>query len=464
MKKIFRLLIIAVLICSSLATKAQNDGIGFTLLPQMPYSNYYNPGINVPYRGMVGMAFSNVNAAVFNSSIKYNDMLGKNETVIDGVALVNNLDEFDNVFNTSISLDFANAGFRVSRFFINIDWRLRMNTDLNYSRDFLGFFVFGNGHYMGNDNPCDFKLGMDVTMFSELALGVQAKVNDRLTLGMRPKVLFGLANVSIDNGKTKIYTDPNSYIMTADVDLNVKAATVLQVEGENLDDFLKSMDSVASNRLYDLSENIGYGLDLGASYTINKHFGVAAGIYDLGFIRWTETKTKTIERNNVMLNDGLFDDLDEIKTMELDYSSMVEDIAKEVWGDVFMEKGKDYNTYLKTRLMLQGYFELCPMLRATAIGQMYFVKDQVYPALTLAYSGVFLNHINLMLNCTLSDYTGTAVGVGLGLHAGAFNIYAVTDNILCVTKLGSPALEMTSAYRTANIRAGIVWTIGKYNE
>ena len=114
--------------------------------------------------------------------------------------------------------------------------------------------------------------------------------------------------------------------------------------------------------------------------------------------------------------------------------------------------------------MLQGYFELCPMLRATVIGQMYFVKDQVYPAVTLAYSGVFLNHINLMLNCTLSDYTGTAVGVGFGLHAGPFNIYAVTDNILCVTKFGSPALEMTSAYRTANFRTGIVWTIGKYNE
>ena len=464
MKRIYRFLIIAVFICSSLVTKAQNDGIGFTLLPQMPYSNYYNPGIAVPYRGIVGVAFSNVNVAAYNSSIKYKNMFGDDKTVIDAVNLVNNLNEYDNVFNTSLTLDFANAGFRVNRFFINIDWRMRMNTNLNYSRDFLGFFVFGNGYYMGQDNPCDFKLGMDVTLFSELALGVQWRLTDRLTIGARPKLLFGLANVTIDNGKTKIYTDPNTYNMTADVDLTVKAATVLQVEGDNLDDFFKSFDSVAVNRLFDLSENIGYGIDLGASYSFNNHFGLAAGIYDLGFIRWTEAKSKTIEKTNVTLNDGLFDDLDGIKTMELDYQAMVEDIAKEVWGEVFMEKTKDYNTYLKTRLMLQGYFELCPMLRATAVGQLYFVKNKVYPAVTLAYSGVFLNHINLMLNCTMSKYTGTAVGVGFGLHAGPFNIYAVTDNILCVSKFGSNILEVSSAYRTANIRAGIVWTIGKYNQ
>lgn len=464
MKKIYRFLIIATLVCSTFVTKAQNDGIGFTLLPQMPYSNYYNPAINVPYRGIVGVGLSNVNLALFNSSVSYNNLFGNDESVIDGVKLVNSLNEYDNVFNTSFSLDFANAGFRVNRFFINIDWRMRMNTDLKYSRDFVGFFVYGNGHYMGYDNPCDFNLGTEMTLFSELAVGVQAKINDRLTIGARPKVLFGLANVAIDNEKTKVYTDPNSYIMTADVNLNIKAATVLQADGDNLNDLLKSLDSVAANRMFDLGENIGYGIDLGASYTINNHFGVAAGIYDLGFIRWTETKTKTIERNNVTLNDGLFENLTDFTDLELDYKTMIKDIANEVWGDTFMEDGADYNTYLKTRLMLQGYFELCPMLRATAIGQLYYVKGKAHPALTLAYSGVFAKHINLMLNCTMSKYTGTAVGLGFGLHAGPFNIYAVTDNILCVTKFGSTAIEMSSAYRTANIRAGIVWTIGKYNE
>lgn len=464
MKKIYRFLIIAVLICSSLVTKAQNDGIGFTLLPQMPYANYYNPAINVPYRGLVGVAFSNFNMAMYNSSMRYSNLTTSDPAVLDGVKFVNSLDEYNNVLNTNISLDFANAGFRVNRFFVNIDWRLRMNTDLKYSRDFVGFFVLGNGHYMGNANPCDFNLGIDATVFHELALGVQWKITDCLTIGVRPKLLFGLANVVVDNEKTRVYTDPNTYFMTADVNLNVKAATVLQVEADNLKDLMNSLDSIASNRLFDLDENIGYGLDFGFSYDFNQHFGIAGGVYDLGVIRWTDAKYKTVEKNNVTINDGFFDDLDDVKNMELDYKTMVKDIAEEVWGEVFLEKGRNYNTYLKTRLMCQGYFELCPMLRATAIGQLYIVKGEIRPALTLAYSGVFLNHINLMLNCTMSKYTGTTAGIGFGLHAGPFNIYAVTDNILCVATFNDSPLEMSSTYKTANIRAGIVWTIGKYNQ
>ena len=107
MKKIYRFLIIAVLICSSLVTKAQNDGIGFTLLPQMPYSNYYNPGIAVPYRGIVGVAFSNVNVAAYNSSIKYKNMFGDDKTVIDAVNLVNNLNEYESKCQEFCSRRFA---------------------------------------------------------------------------------------------------------------------------------------------------------------------------------------------------------------------------------------------------------------------------------------------------------------------------------------------------------------------
>jgi len=62
----------------------------------------------------------------------------------------------------------------------------------------------------------------------------------------------------------------------------------------------------------------------------------------------------------------------------------------------------------------------------------------------------------------MSKYTGTAMGAGIGVHFGAFNFYAVTDNILCVAKIGAPALELASTYRQANARIGIVFTFGQY--
>jgi hypothetical protein len=218
------------------------------------------------------------------------------------------------------------------------------------------------------------------------------------------------------------------------------------------------IDSVTSKDLLDFGENIGFGVDFGASYIIDEHFGVAAGVYDLGYIKWTDAKVKRVEKSNVTLNDALFNDYSQLTTFEIDYKSMVQDVIDEVWGNEVLENGADYKTYLKTRLMIQGYYELNPMVRATAIGQLYFDKGKVHPALTIAYSGCFWNHLNLTVNCTLSKYTGTGMGIGIGGHFGPFNIYAVTDNFLNVTKIGAPALELASSFRQANARFGIVWS------
>lgn len=457
MKKLYKYLMVIALACLSLVSKAQNDGIGFTLLPQMPYANYYNPGIRVQNNGIVGVLIPNMNISMYNSSIRYKNLYGSRQNVIDAVKLVNSLND-DNFINANLSMDIVNVGFRVQKLFFNIDWRMRMQGQFTYSQDFLGFFVFGNAHYMGADNPCDFTMGLDVSAFQEIGVSAQYNVNDKLTIGIRPKVLSGIANISLDNKETKIYTDPNTYAISADVNLNIKAASLLEGDINKIGDITKILDSVTAQDMLDFGENIGFGVDFGASYIINEHWGVAAGVYDLGYIKWTDTKVKTVDKDNLSINDALFDDYHDLTDFNLDYKSMVDDIISEVWGEELLEKGEDYKTYLKTRFMAQGYYEYNPMVRFTGIGQLYFNKGKVHPALTLAYSGQFWDHLNLMANCTFSKYTGTGVGLGIGGHFGTFNIFAVTDNVLNVAKIAAPLLEKASTYKQANIRLGIVFS------
>jgi len=191
---------------------------------------------------------------------------------------------------------------------------------------------------------------------------------------------------------------------------------------------------------------------------------VAAGVYDLGYIKWRDAKVKKVEKTNVSVNDQLFDDYKDLKDLKLDYSSMLNDVVDAVWGNDSLEAGNEYKTSLKTRIMLQGYYELNPMVRFTAIGQLYKMRNGMKPAITLAYSGAFWNHLNLSLSYTLSNYTGSALGLGIGFHAGPFNIYAVSDNILATTKIASPVVEFATAYQTSGFRFGIVWTIGQYQK
>ena len=466
MKKIYRFLIVAALLCSSLMSKAQNDGITFTLLPQMPYANYLNPGIRVPYNGLFGVGISNINFSIFNSSVKYENIFStndNNEEVIDAAKLVNSLQEQDNFINTNFSFEIFNIGFRVNKLFFNIDWRTKMNVELQYSKDFVGLFVFGNGHYLGQDNPCDFNIGAEATMYTEIGLGIQYDINKHLTVGIHPKVIGGIANAVIKNDKTKIYTDADSYAISADLNLDIKAASVLKTDVRRIGDLYTAFEGVNIQDMFSFTENYGYGIDFGASYVFNRHFGLAAGVYDLGVIKWRDAKVKNKETTGMMLNNSLFNSINDLKDLKLDYATMMNSVVDAVWGNDSLYKGDDYKTYLKTRIMFQGYAELFPALRLTAIAQMYYVKGQMRPALTLAYSGSFLRFINLTVSYTNSKYAGSTIGAGVGIHLGPLNVYAVTDNIMIATKIASPTVELATTYNAANFRLGFVLTIGKFH-
>ena len=464
MKKLYKFLIAAALICTSYFAKAQNDGLTFTLLPQMPYTNYINPGIRVPYNGFFGLGVSNIAYSIYNSSIKYNNLFSttsSGEEVVDAVKLVNSLEEQGNFIQTKFSFDILNIGFRAKKMFVNIDWRTKMDMEYQYSKDFLGFFVLGNGHYLGQDNPCDFNVGIDATIYSEIGVGIQFDVNKHLTVGIHPKIIGGIANAVVKNDKTRIITDENTYALSADMNLDIRAASILKAEVNTIDDITNVFEKASIQDVFSVTENYGYGIDFGASYVFNKHFGVAAGVYDLGFIQWRESKRKYKETEGLQINDALFHNINEVADMNLDYGTMVDKIVNAVWGNDSLYKGDDYKTYLKTKIMFQGYAELAPVLRLTAIAQAYYVNGQLRPAMTLAYSGSFLNFINLTVSYTNSKYAGSSIGAGVGIHIGMLNLYAVTDNIMIATKIASPTIEMATAYPSANFRLGFILTFGK---
>ena len=60
----------------------------------------------------------------------------------------------------------------------------------------------------------------------------------------------------------------------------------------------------------------------------------------------------------------------------------------------------------------------------------------------------------------MSKYSGNSIGAGIGFNIGPLNIYAVTDNIMIVSKLNASKMEMFTSYEATNIRMGLVLTFG----
>ncbi|MBR4155263.1 MAG: hypothetical protein IKU01_00980 [Bacteroidales bacterium] len=467
MKKIYKFLIITVLAFVTLTAKAQNDGISLTLLPNFSYNNFYNPGVPVTSNGYFGVGLSNINLSVYNSNIKYNNLYEFSDgmpVAFDANKFLNSLDENENFINTNFSLDIARFGFRIGKLFTSFDWRLRYNGEFCYSRDFLGFFINGNGNYLGHDNPADFSIGVDVNAFTEMALGLQYQINDKLTIGIRPKFLVGMANISVDDKDTKIYTDENTYSMTADVNINMKASTILKVDDiyrmSDYAQYFGEMDEFVFENVFDIKDNYGYGIDFGASYVFSKRLGVSAGVYDLGFIKWKHSKEKHIHKDNVVVNDAIIDDFEDLLNMELNFDELYSDLIGNIWDNDSLYDGEGYKTSLKTRIMLQGYYELCPLIRFSAVSQLYYINKQFRPTLTLAYSGSIWRFLNFTASYTLSKYSGNSVGAGVGINFGSLNLYAVTDNVMILSKVKASTMEMLTSYNAANVRFGIIFSFG----
>lgn len=467
MKKISRLFIIIVLLLSTVTSKAQSDAMSLTLLPNSSYGNLYNPSIPIDSKFVISAVFSNIGFSVHNSSVRYHNLYN----FVDGVPVafnanqfINSLDEHDNLINSNFSLDILRLGFKAGKLSVDLNWRYKYNGELHYSKDFLGFFINGNGNYLGQDNPADFSIGADFNMYSEMALGLRYEINDKLAIGIRPKLLMGTANLSINDDGTKIYTDENTYEMTADVNINIKAATMLKLENINtfsdFSNYFDEMDTLILDNLFDVKENIGFGIDFGALYTFNEHFGVAAGVYDLGYIKWKNSKVKQNQKDNVVVNDALIDDFEDLLNMDIEFSDLYSNLMEDVWDNDSIYDGGEYKTSLKTKVMLQAYYEFSPFARFTAIGQFYYAKEKLRPALTLAYSGSLYRYLNLSASYTLSKYSGSTLGLGIGVNIKNFNIFVATDNIMIVSKYNAPIMEMLTSYKSANIRFGIFASFG----
>lgn len=469
MKNLYRFISVLAVVASVVSANAQNEGMSLSYLKMMPNSGLFNPGERVNYNAYFGLAVSNISWSSYNSAVKLEDMFRINNGVMDAITLnkfFDNLSEKDNRLNANTTVDIFNVGFRVKSLFVSLDCRVNFDLSYGFSKDFLGFFVRGNGYYSGIDNMANMDSDLDGLVYNEIGIGVQYDINKKLTVGVRPKLLAGILNIETKSAKANIYTDPENYNLIAhSVDFEVNTSSIFKKKVYCLDDVSTLFDDFDMSSSLEFTKNIGFGIDLGASYKLNDHVGFGASVLDLGFISWKDNMKLDNHINTPDTLQALFTNLDDVLNMDVDFESLLDDIVNNVFGNDSLSEGDDYTTFLNSRFVLNGYYEINNMARFTGTAQLITKYKMMYPSFTVAYSGEFFKFLNVTTNFTYSSLIGSAVGLGLGFHAGAFNFYAVTDNVLVTKSIfanSSDSMLTEAMLSTTSFRAGIVFSIGKY--
>ena len=461
MKKILLTLLVGV--CYVLSVNGQVlDVTHFMRISPFQHNNL--PSSSTIYNGYLSLPTGNIQVGVNLGAIRYKNLFETDEegypTVLTATKFVNSLSD-KNYIGVYDDIELFGMGFRIKdRFFLTIDYRLRANMNFTYSRDVLGLPIYGNMAYV--DNPADLNLSINMNAYQELGASFRHKVNDKISWGVRPKVLFGIANVNTEAFSAQVSTDPTDYAISMTYAAAMRAAAIVPftMTFNPQDGFQLDMDYNAKNILSNAFKNVGFGIDLGFSYKFKESFGLSAGVLDLGFINW---KTSTVSlRSSLDDAGGLYNEgtltfsgltQSDVQSLMDNGISGILDTLAEYFPMEIAPTGK-YTTALTPRVVLQADYEFAKYHRVSAATQFRFAKNYFQPSLTLAYDGCFFNSIDVCVAYTIQRNSYDNLGVGLGFNLGFLNIYAGTQNIIAAFSVKN-ASQLTAT-------AGVVFNWGHY--
>jgi hypothetical protein len=292
MKKIFLIGLMGLMtLAGSNVARAQYDETNnmFYHMLRTPQSNLLNPAFfptnSSWYITLPGADIQFGSPVAVSDFIKYDRV--NERTVINLDSMMNNLTN-DNKFRLGANVNLLGFGFKVNNTFINFNTRLINHVSVGFPVDMVEALRIGNIDAAGNVRPVVEMLDGDVlnaTSYLETGLGVIQRFEPiNLTVGVRAKLLFGVANVQTDNTRLVFNTSPNLDTVTAHMYYEIQSATCAPYDTTQKK-FIFNLGDVLGNA------NTGIAFDLGARYDWGP-FSFSFSINDLtGGIHW---------KNNVM--------------------------------------------------------------------------------------------------------------------------------------------------------------------
>jgi len=408
----------------------------------LPQNHLANPAMRPGNSAYFGLpVISGINLNLNNNFVNFSDIfrIGSSDSIISILHPDFDVDSFlDDINNKNsiepqFSIPLFGLGFSVgNNSYINFDIIDRVEGNLVIPGDLFELALRGNEAFKGSTIDLSSLRG-DLRYFREFGLGFSNDVTDKLRIGIRAKVLFGIAGAHIDNKALGItISDTYTHTLDADVMLNISAPVNVYVDDENkldsilIDDETFETRSGVSGFLKGAS-NIGMGLDLGVIYDLTDNISLSAAITDIGFISWKANPS------NLGVN-GHFEfsgfDMTEVingtKTFDELGGEMVDSLADSFR---FSYSNNPFTTYLPPKVYLGANLSLTNYFSVGLLSYTQIIGEQVKESITMSGNFNFSNIIATSISYTASNHRFDNLGLGLYFRPGIFQFYVLSDRI-----------------------------------
>lgn len=404
-------------------------------------------------------ALGNINIRTMGNfgleSILYENKWGGKKTTtfmnpnISTSEALSNFSTGDNQLLGNFRLTILSAGFKAFGGYNTIE--LNSKTNLGASLPY-GLFEFAKN--IGNKTYDIGNISVNAQSYMELGLGHSRDINEKLRVGAKVKLLFGVARADfkMENIKADLAADDKWTI-------SGQAQADVMMKGFKFESEQKEYESKPGTyrEITDIDIDgaglggFGLALDLGGVYKVNNDITVSAAVNDLGFISWsnhamakssgTPFTFNGFKDMGVTAGDNTFDNqADSYGDQLADFTNL------EDWGD---QGGT--TTGIGATINVAGEYIL-PVYRQVSFGLLSSTRlngDFTWTEARLSANYRPLKWLDGGINFAVGTYT-TSFGWNLNFHPKGFNFFVGMDHLL-----GKTSKEMIPLSSNANVALGM---------
>ncbi len=444
----------------------------------LPQNHLLNPALrpsNSFYIGVPGITGVNIN--INNNFVNFSDIImpnQKGDSLISFLHPQYNVDNFinklkaSNFFTPELSVQLLSLGFDAGRdLYFSFDVVERVQGNFVLPKDLFVLALEGNESFIGKTINLS---GLDARLkhFHEFGMGVSKNIGNNLRIGVRGKLLFGTANVSLNN-KSLGLTVNNDYSWDLNADLSANISGPVKVHSSinpstgktQIDSLTLDEEKIEKPGFYLNTGNFGLGLDLGAVYQLTDNISISASITDLGYIKWKDDVT-TLRANSQFKFNGL--NVTDVVNGTKTFDKLGQDILDSLKNSFTISKGnKPFKTTLPVGFSVGGSFNLSKSVSFGILSHSIISGKKIREALTLSANVNLGNILSTSICYTAENSRFDNLGAGLAFRLGIVQLYLIADRIpLSWNKINTDngSIFLPYSWNTINMRVGLNLVFG----
>lgn len=305
----------------------------------------------------------------------------------------------------------------------------RIYTESSFDHEFLKFIDYGLEPYYGR-NEAFGPMNIHAYHYRELSFAYSKQLWEGLTIGFRPKMLFGRMNYDMRDMSIHVLTDSDSG------ELQVKPEGTYQVAGqlEIISDEVNQVTSIRPNLSFSdyffSLRNLGAAIDLGFNYK-NGKTEIAAAVNDLGFFIMNQsvydvTYTGTLRYNSTTLYQSNNPDGENYKEPKYALQDL---INSNPYLISVSQSEENLTEYIPIKANVSARQQISNTLDLGVSAQFTFHGTNMKTYLSAFGYKALNDRFDLTSSITLLDFKKLLPGAGVSYTAKNTQVYFATNNI-----------------------------------